>query len=363
LSTPKHIAILCSRLDLPGGIERAIANTSALFIQNGHKVSLVILDETANSFYPLDSSIHIIQQKLSFGITKEGNVVSRKIKMLTDVLKLRRILKQLKADFVIATEYPFAIAAILTGAKKHSKILSWEHHHYYELEKNGFWEGLFKLSYPKLDAVVCLNKDEKKIFESLNQNPVVIPNFIRMAAEPLPKSHHFLLTIARMDPVKGIHLLLETAAIVLKQSPGWKWKIIGDGEMKNEVLTFIDKEDIKDQLILQPPVNHLVEKEYQQAAIYVMTSENECFPMTLLEAMSAGTPCVAVDCETGPRHIIRNNEDGLLVKERTPQKLAEAISSLINDEQKRKRMGEKAFVNIQRFSSEKIYQMWGNIFL
>jgi glycosyltransferase involved in cell wall biosynthesis len=367
LNTPKHIAILCSRLDLPGGIERTIANTSNLFTENGHKVSLVILDDVANSFYPIDGKVQITQQKLSFGITKEGNVVSRKIKLLTDVLKLSKILKQLKADIVIATEYPFAIAAVLTGAKKHSKILSWEHHHYYELEKNNFWERSFKLSYPKLDEVVCLNEDEKKIFAQLNPNTAVIPNFIKTISKLLPiaigsKSQPLLLTIARLTPVKGISLLLETAEIVLKQNPHWKWKIIGDGEMKNEVLAFIKKENLRDRLILQPPVDHKIENEYHQAAIYVMTSENECFPMTLLEAMSAGTPCVAVDCETGPRHIIRNNEDGLLVKERDPQKLAAAISSLIIDEQKRKKMGEKAFENIQRFSAEKIFELWENIF-
>ncbi|MBL0131796.1 MAG: glycosyltransferase [Chitinophagaceae bacterium] len=31
----------------------------------------------------------------------------------------------------------------------------------------------------------------------------------------------------------------------------------------------------------------------------MMTSRNECFPMTLLEAMSVGLPCISVDCETG----------------------------------------------------------------
>ena len=361
LSKSQHIAILCTRLDLPGGIERAIVNVANLFTQKNHKVSLVILDETVNSFYPIGGSINIIREKLSFGITKEGNIVSRKIKLLTDVLKLRKILKQLNADVIIATEYPFAIAASLTGAKKRSKILSWEHHHFYELEKNNFWERLFRISYPKLDAVVCLNADEKKLFEQLNSNTAVIPNFINVNSEPKPQPLPLLLTIARLAPVKGINLLLETAAIVLKQHPEWKWKIIGDGELKNHVLAFIQKEYLTNQLILQAPVNYKVEEEYQQAAIYVMTSEHECFPMTLLEAMSIGTPCVAVDCETGPRHIIRNNEDGLLVKERAPQKLAAAISSLINDEQKRQQMGQKAHENSQRVSPEKSYELWNNL--
>src|SRR5258705_14002350 len=90
----------------------------------------------------------------------------------------------------------------------------------------------------------------------------------------------------------------------------------------------------------------------------VMTSLNECFPMVLLEALGNGLPCIAFDCDTGPRHIITHNEDGLLVEKEDPVKLAEAISSLIVNEEQRKKMGTNAFKNIQRFSPDVIYELW-----
>ena len=178
MSADKHIVILCSRLDLPGGIERAVVNTANLLAAKGHSVSLLILDETANSFYPLHSDIKIIQQPLSFGITQEGNPVTRKIRLLSDVLKLRRMLKQLKPAVVIASEYPFACAAVLCGQQKRSTLFSWEHHHYHELKRNNFWERIFKHAYPKLHTIVCLNRDEKKLFTPINPTIAVIPNFI-----------------------------------------------------------------------------------------------------------------------------------------------------------------------------------------
>ncbi|MBK9568926.1 MAG: hypothetical protein IPO53_02660 [Chitinophagaceae bacterium] len=52
LSAVKHITILCSCLDLPGGIERAIVNTANLFAAKGHRVTLLVLDQTSNSFTP-----------------------------------------------------------------------------------------------------------------------------------------------------------------------------------------------------------------------------------------------------------------------------------------------------------------------
>ena len=358
MASPAHIAIICSRLDLPGGIERAIINTVNLFTEKGHSVSLVILDETAELFYPLHPRIHIIQQPLSFGITQEGNILTRKIKLLSDVLKLRRILKKMKPGLVIATEYPFATAAVLTGTRNRARLVSWEHHHYHELGKAAFWKRMERLTYPRLDAVVCLNEDEKKYYEQLNAKPVVIPNFITPSIVTGSHRGNRILTVARLTAVKGIELLLQAGKIVLQKHPGWTWKIIGDGEMKKEVMEFIKKENLIGRLIIQTPVDHNIQKEYEEASIYVMTSKHECFPMTLLEAMAAALPCIAFDCETGPRHIITDKEDGLLIEREDTQKLAEAISLLITDEEKRKKMGEKASKNIQRFSAERVIGQW-----
>lgn len=359
MNKPTHIVILCSRLDLPGGIERAVVNTANLFAAKGHSVTLLVLDETGNSFYPIDAAVQVIQHPLSFGITPGGNIITRKIKLLSDVLKMRKVLKELQPDLIIATEYPFAAAAILCGARKQTKVISWEHHHFYELKRNRFWNRVFQLTYPRLDSIVCLNEDEKKLSDTINANTVVIPNFIETTSSlPSDLSNKFLLTVGRLTSVKGTDLLLQTAKIVLQKHPDWIWKLIGDGDMKDETRQFITRENLQTQLIIQQPIDHNILPEYKNASIYVMTSRNECFPMTLLEAMSAGLPCISFDCETGPRHIIKNNENGLLVEKENPVKLAEAISSLIINKEQRKKMGENALKSVQQFTPGIIYQLW-----
>lgn len=350
--------ILCSRLDLPGGIEKAIIQLANLLDKKRYQVTLVILDETDDNFYPLTPTINVLQEPLFFGITDKGNTLTRKTAFVRDILHLGRKLRSLKADVVIATEYAFAIASVLTGIRKSAKLITWEHHHLHELSKSFFWKQMFRVTYPRTDVVVCLNPDEKKLYDEFNDNTVVIPNFITRAGAAAELTNQKILTVGRLTHVKGTDFLVQAARLVLEKHPGWQWLIIGEGDMQGQLLASIKNENLEHRLLLLAPLSPELHTQYADSSIYACTSRHESFGMTILEAMSVGLPCVSFDCETGPRHVITHNEDGLLVEKENPEKLAEAISTLIIDEAKRKRMGARAYENVKRFSSENIYPLW-----
>lgn len=356
--TTNHIAVLCSRLDMPGGIERATVNIANLFACKGHKVSLLILDESAISFYKLNPLIQILNSNLHFGITEGGNKFLRKVAFVNDLIQLRKLLKSLQADTVIATEYPFAIAAILCGGKKYSKIISWEHHHFYWLKKNKFWTKLFNYTYPKLDTIVCLNNEEKKYYDALA--PVtVIPNYVENNKKKYSNlNHQTILSVGWLIPRKGIDLLLSVAKKILTHFPDWTWEIIGEGEMKQTLLDFIQHENLTGKLILKEPLNNDLSDEYCNASFFALTSRFEAFPMVLLEAMSHGLPCISFDCPSGPSEIIMSEIDGLLVERENIEAMFQAIKTLIEDKEKRIKMGIAAQANIKRFYPDRIYMLW-----
>ena len=354
----KKIALLCSRLDVPGGIERAIVNTANLFAEKDNVVCIIVLDETATSFYPLHPKIQIKQLPLHFGITPTGNIITRKIDFFRHIQKLKNLIKQIDPAIIISTEYVHTIA-VKIAIKKSIKIISWEHHHFKYLSRNLFWMTLYKYFYPLVNLVVCLNQKEEKYYHKMGCKTTVIPNFIpQMPRYSSSLEEKTILTIGWLIKFKGIDLLPDIAEIIFKQHPDWKWRIIGTGEEKNSLVQKIKNLNLTANIEIIDPSSPDLKKEYLSCSIYAMTSRFECFPMVLLECLSYGVPAVAFDCPTGPGHIIKKGEDGFLIEKENINAMAGALLFLIQNEEKRKQFGRNGRQNIQRYSADAIYQLW-----
>lgn len=356
-----RIAIVCSRLDVPGGIERAIVNTANLFQSKGHQVTILVLDACGNTFYPLNEKVRLLQLPLDFGITTKGNMITRKLRFVKHLSKLKQAFLNLQPQVIIGTEYSISIPCYLAGKKTGAKIFAWEHHHFYWLKKSRFWNYLNKKIYPRLTAIVCLNKTEGQLFQKLGCNTVVIPNFVSRQNRAVPNSKT-ILSVGWLNKRKGFEIIPQIAQKVFEKYPDWRWTIIGRGEEEALLKNNITKSRLQDHVLLLPPVSFNLETTYLDAAIYVMTSRFECFPMVLLEAMSHGVPAIAFDCPTGPSFIIRDKVDGLLIEQNNINAMAEAIMDLISNEEKRKAYGYAAYDNINRFSPDKVYALWQMLF-
>ena len=118
---------------------------------------------------------------------------------------------------------------------------------------------------------------------------------------------------------------------------------------------------MENQMILKGRTNQVQEKIIE-SSIFALSSKYEGFPMVLLESMACGVPLVSFDCETGPAEIIENNDCGILVENRNVLKLAEAILTLMDDKDLRKKKGEIAKIKSANFSKSKIMAQWMDLF-
>jgi glycosyltransferase involved in cell wall biosynthesis len=101
---------------------------------------------------------------------------------------------------------------------------------------------------------------------------------------------------------------------------------------------------------------------YYNASILALSSRYEGLPMVLLEAQAAGVPVVSFECKCGPKDVLTDGVDGVLVREGDVDGLAKGLLRLINDSELRKKMGTAAYKNSERFSEEKVMRLWVELF-
>ena len=355
------VLIVCSRMDEPGGTERAIVNLASLLDAEGHIVTLLIADETDRFFYSLPPSIRVVHEPVHFGITEKGNLLTRKWALLQHVARLKDRFRALQPDIIIGTEYHLTIASRWAGSG--FRVIGWEHHHLYWLKKNRFWTFLHRHFYRRLNRVVCNNAREQDLFRRLGCATTVIPYSLPgLPDEQAALNTHTILTIGWLIKRKGIDLLPQIAEAVLNAHPGWTWKLIGKGELRDWLLEEIRKRGLDGRLLVEDPVSGDIGKEYQKASIQVMLSRFECLPMVLLEGSSYGIPMVAFDCPTGPGEIILQGKSGFVVPMEDQQGFIDALSSLMENEGLRRQMGTVARQSSQRYQRDTVYQKWAELF-
>ncbi len=159
-------------------------------------------------------------------------------------------------------------------------------------------------------------------------------------------------------PQKGFDLLIEAFALLAADHPDWSLLILGEGPERVALQARIEHLGVAAAVQLPGHVGNLADW-YRRADLFVLSSRYEGFPNVLAEAMAHGCAAVSFDCPTGPRDIVRDEVDGLLVTPSGgPPALAGALSRLMQDESLRRRMAVNAREVADRFASDRILGLW-----
>jgi GalNAc-alpha-(1->4)-GalNAc-alpha-(1->3)-diNAcBac-PP-undecaprenol alpha-1,4-N-acetyl-D-galactosaminyltransferase len=199
------------------------------------------------------------------------------------------------------------------------------------------------------------------------KRPVVIPNAVRHledlgdrtdeAADSM--SRPFVLAIGRLNEQKGFDLLLDAFCRSGLARAGWRLVVLGEGPERPALKQQATALGIADAVTFPGFVE--VGQWLRRADIFVMSSRYEGFPNALMEAMQMQRACISFDCPSGPRDLIENDRDGLLVPPQDVAALSEALQRLAADPALCSRLGAEASKIGERFSAASVYAKWLNL--
>lgn len=358
-----HLKLVISSLSC-GGAERVISIMANYWAKKGWKIDLLTFDnDTKAPFYELDYRI----AHIPLGVKKDSpNILIALKNNLKRIRVLRSKICNNKPDAVISFVDKTNIITILATRGLKMPVVVSERTDPAMFAIGRIWEQLRYWIYPLANRLVVQTKGSLSYFSLQQQtHSTIIPNPVLRPTEEKPVTDKLLteqslIALGRLSSEKDFDLLIKAFACLKDVHSEWTLTILGEGLLRRELETLCQ------QLGLSKRVNLLgqVKNPYQylkQADIFVMSSRFEGFPNALCEAMACGLAVIATDCPSGPREIIRDGIDGVLVPSGDVSELAAAIDHLISDEGERKRLATLAPEVLERFSLEKVMEMWEDL--
>ncbi|MFZ3136615.1 MAG: glycosyltransferase [Thermodesulfovibrionales bacterium] len=207
-------------------------------------------------------------------------------------------------------------------------------------------------------------KAERKKVVTIN-NSVDAQSVGRFSVESIDEEsspdHFVISTAGRLSAEKNIAVLLNAFALMRRDLKAKLW-IVGDGPERPHLKSLAASLNIMDDIVFWGFQENLY-KFIKKSDIFVHTSLFEGFGNIILEAMACGVPVIATNCPFGPREIINNGENGILVPVSDEGALAKALKMVLENKEARKRFVENAYKRLSEFTPERMVRSYENVFL
>ena len=339
------------------------------FVRLGHEVVLATckLSQDTPYCYPVNPRVHIAN---CFGhrLHTRCRLLRAGYYYLCSTLALRREIRRFRPDVAMGVSNPNNLQTLIAAIGTGCPVVATEHNSFelpdYPGVRHTFSEHFQKFTVDNWTSFVSvLTTADKEFIGTRLDNVVVMPNplAIQPLAAPRTGRQKRIVAAGRLGAwfVKGFDVLIAAWGRVGKRHPDWTLDIAGKGD--DRALTFlqglIDKAGIGSQCVLSGFHTDVAEL-YAESEVFVLSSRYEGFGMVLIEAMSQGCACIAVDYKGRQREIMPTDDIGLCVPPDDAEALAQAIERVIADEPLRRRMGQNAILRAQDYDSLKVARMW-----
>jgi len=350
-----------------GGAQKELATLTNYWARQGWSIQIVTINEVsgAQPKFPLDPKIEYVPLDMP--------AVSRfwppKTKSLGVLLALRKVIRSWNPDVIVGFMWAANVLAIKAATGTRIPTVITEHLDPNQLKLEPDWERLTTQNYPRATALVAHTQRNIDYFPAaIRAKGHDIPSVLDPESLPLDLPNSCgadgirrVIGVGRLDTQKAFDRLIEAFGQVAQDNPKWILEIYGQGAERENLETIIAKLGLQDRAFLRG-VTHKVFEIMKGADFLVMSSRYEGFPLVLCEALSMGLPVVSFDCTSGPREIIRDGVDGILVPDGDMAGLAKAMDRLMKNDSERAMLAKNAPEILSRVAIDVVAKQWTNLF-
>jgi glycosyltransferase involved in cell wall biosynthesis len=149
-----------------------------------------------------------------------------------------------------------------------------------------------------------------------------------------------LVSASRLTPIKGYDVLVRALALLVSKQYTFKWIVVGEGRLQRQIRDQVDSLGLTDSTIFLG-FQHDIRPFLNAADVFLLTSYLEGLPLTILEAMACGLPCVVTDVG-GNAEAVRHGKEGLVIRPGDAAGVSEALAYLFENPRERMEMSRSA---------------------
>ena len=348
----KHSIYIITADMFAGGAERVIAQLANYLSRKKYTVKIITIYDS-KLYYSLDSNIEVI----SIG-RKSKNKLFNKISQYGS---LRRIIKKDMPEVILTMPEDTGVYVIasLVGIKVPV----------YVSERNNPWvmpdvkitRLLRQLVYRKTKGIIFQTEMAKSFFpKSIQRKGIILKNPVDDTRIPEVHKGERSKTIAavgRLASQKNYFLLIDAFCEFWKNHKEYELHIYGDGPEKNRLSEYILAKGMSSNITLKGRDKDVLSK-IVKCAFFVLSSDYEGMPNVLIEAMCMGLPVISTNCPSGgPRELIENNVNGILIDVGDKNALVEAMSKM-TDMKFSSKLGSNAYLLRKELTDTHVFEEW-----
>lgn len=337
-----------------GGAERVIANLSNNMIKSNEII--ICVTKYGKSMYEIDPKIKYYTLDCD---EKKHNFLK---KNFTRIHRLNNIVKQENPDIIVSLLPEPTYRLMLVNMIRRKKVIISVRNDPKVEYKSKINNIIMKILYPKADGFIFQTEEARDYFcQKIKDKSVIIPNpinddFIQKPYEG--EREKIIVSVGRLTEQKNQKMLINAFSKLDKKFEDYKLVIYGEGELRRQLENQIQELQLEKRVFLPGETDCIKEKIYK-SSLFVLSSDYEGMPNALMEAMALGLPCISTDCPCGgPKYLIKNEYNGLLVGVKNEEELAKKINEVLSDKELSKKIGNNANEISKELNSNIIINKW-----